>query len=207
MYKQFTLKINNLSYERGGRLLFRDLGFSLSQGEILQITGSNGSGKTTLLRTMCGLLPVQDGEIHWCGENAQNNQNNFRQNVHYLAHNNGLKPDLSVQENLEYYAAVIGIGTEKIATALECLNLDKYKDVLARQLSAGQQRRLAIARLCINPAAIWILDEPFVALDQASQDLFSDLMQEHVNQGGAIIFTSHQKLMNQANIQEVQLTC
>lgn len=173
-----TLHAIDLSVSRGGVALLEGLNFSLSPGTALVLRGPNGSGKTTLLRTVAGLQPPLAGRVEGGGEE-----------IAYAAHADGLKAMLSVSENLSFWASVFGTGD--IVAALRAFDLEALSDRLAGTLSAGQKRRLGLARLMVTGRAIWVLDEPTVSLDAASVELFAAAVRTHLGQGGSALIATH----------------
>jgi heme exporter protein A len=185
------LSAADLSCYRGERLVFSDLSFMVEGGEILEVAGPNGCGKTTLLRVLCGLLPPETGEIRWCGQPVSDVRSQFLRGLAYVGHADGIKGDLTVPENLHVARALHGGGGLEPEAALQKMGLAELHERLGRFLSAGQRRRLALARLLLNRASLWILDEPYTALDKAAAASTSRLLEEHADQGGIVIFTSH----------------
>jgi heme exporter protein A len=187
------LKVDNLGLERGGRSLIQGLGFELASGQALLVRGANGAGKTTLLRTLAGLLPLQSGQIHFSGS-AWEQECSLAVQSHYVGHAEALKGALSAKENLEFWALMLGgsAGAGLSCTAaLESLAIRHALDIPAAYLSAGQKRRLALARLLVAPRPLWILDEPFTALDQQAQSQLRKMIEEHLAQGGLMIASTH----------------
>jgi heme exporter protein A len=175
--------------------LFEGLSFGVSPGEALQVEGANGSGKTSLLRILAGLLPPAEGEVVWEGERISGSQRaRYLGGLAYLGHNLGLKADLTVLENLRMAAALAGrVGTESdLRFALDQLGLEDRAELAVRVLSAGQRQRVAMARLLISGARLWILDEPFTALDAAAVSQVVSLLENHLAQAGLAVLTSHQ---------------
>ncbi|TRW50277.1 cytochrome c biogenesis heme-transporting ATPase CcmA [Aliidiomarina halalkaliphila] len=182
-----------LSSIRGERTLFADLSMTVRAGEVWQIEGPNGAGKSSLLRILTGLLPAQAGTVHFQGESITQCRDEYHQSLLFIGHKSGVKPELTAIENLEFYAAVQGQPlVEPPYELLANVGLVGLEDIPAQGLSAGQQRRIALARLWLTQAPLWILDEPFTALDVAGIALLEARFAEHVGQGGAIILTSHQ---------------
>lgn len=189
------LSSENLACMRGERLVFSAISFAVKAGEVLLVTGANGSGKTSLLRIICGLLEAAEGEVRWNGSSARALGDGYRAELAYLGHQNGLKDDLSGAENLQIWAGVSGIAIDCDAarSALGRLGLHGREDLPVRWLSQGQKRRAAIARLLVAKRALWVLDEPFAALDRTSTAAVEALLQEHLAHGGMAVLTTHQE--------------
>jgi heme exporter protein A len=179
---------------RGDRRLFDDLSFSLHSGQLLHLKGHNGSGKTTLLRILAGLLHAEAGEILWNGASIRRARQEYHAELLYLGHLNGLKGDLSAVENLRIDAAIRGnpLGEEEAWQVLRDIGLRGHEDLPSKYLSQGQKRRVALARLWISHAALWILDEPFSALDVAAVDELQAVIRRHLERSGMVIVTTHQ---------------
>ncbi len=188
------LRAHGLACVRGDRRLFSDVDFSVSAGEWLQVEGANGAGKTSLLRIVAGLAHAEDGHLEWEGQPVDTVRDEFNARLLYLGHAPAIKDDLSALENLRTAAAVAGRPLDE-ATALAALRrigLKGREDLPTRVLSQGQKRRVALARLLCSQARLWILDEPFVALDVAAVALLCSILDEHLARGGMLMFTSHQ---------------
>lgn len=188
------LSVTHLSCARGDRTLFADLSFSLAEREWLHVKGRNGAGKTTLLRALVGLAPPQEGEVRWRGEPAPSEA--FRRDLIYLGHHAAVKEELTPVENLRLSAAIDGIGLSErdLLAALIRMGLRGREELPVRVLSAGQKRRVLLARLLTRPAKLWVLDEAFNALDTAAVTLLGELVQAHLDAGGLAVLTSHQAL-------------
>ncbi|PWQ95830.1 cytochrome c biogenesis heme-transporting ATPase CcmA [Leucothrix pacifica] len=189
-----TLSVKQLQCSRGDLCLFQDLSLELQAGQLLRLEGKNGSGKTTLLRTLCGLFMADEGEILWRGESIRKTPEVYYRELFYLGHQNALKLDLNPLENLQVLSRLVGqnVSEEVIEIALAKMGLAGYEDVPVRKLSQGQKRRVALSRLLINEAPLWVLDEPFVALDVAAVELLQSIIVQHVQDGGMVILTTHQ---------------
>jgi heme exporter protein A len=190
------LTVANLSCVRGERRLFADLAFELAVGEWLHVRGENGAGKTTLLRALVGLSPPDHGEICWRGEPIKSLGEDYRREVLYLGHYGAVKEDLTPLENLKLSASLDGrqIGDGEALAALHRFGLRGREELPVRCLSAGQKRRVLLARLVTRKATLWVLDEPFTALDVRAVDMLSALIAEHVAAGGLAVLTSHQAM-------------
>ncbi len=201
------LKVENLACSRDERLLFSNVGFELLPGQILLLEGSNGSGKTTLLRILCGFREADAGEIFWRGQPLADSD--YFDEMAYVGHADGSKKELSVLENLHFALALNTPGHYSIAQALDKVQLAGFDDNPVQTLSAGQKRRLSLARLLITHNQLWILDEPFTSLDKRGVELIENLMMDHTRQGGMVIMTSHQDLtLPHLDLQRVHLdTC
>jgi len=176
---------------RGGREVFSGLDFEASAGEALAVTGPNGSGKTSLLRLIAGLLTVADGSIALEGGEAELT---LPEQAHYLGHRDAFKPALSVTENLSFWRDHLGGEVLDARTSLSKVGLDHAEHLPAAYLSAGQRRRLSIARLLAVKRPVWLLDEPTNALDATGQSLFTTLMADHLSRGGLIVAATHAPL-------------
>ena len=186
------LQVRDLSCERDGRRLFAGLTFELMTGEALQVEGANGAGKTTLLRTLVGSSSDFSGEIRWDGAPLPQALPQLRESLLYIGHQAGVRRGLTPLENLAWY----GAGETEALAALEQVDLFGYEDSLCQHLSAGQNRRVALARLYLrNAAPLWILDEPLAALDVAGVSSLQGQMACHLSRGGSILFTSHQPVV------------
>jgi len=186
----FHLQAETLSCERGERLLFRGLDLSVRPGEIWLVEGANGSGKTTLLRILCGLRRPDDGLILWNGTPIEESRAEFHARIAYLGHHSGIKQELTAQENLRFARALCA-GRADIDPALTRVGLNELEELPVSAFSAGQRRRLAMARLLLSRARVWMLDEPFTALDPAGRTLVRELLAEHAAGGGSALLATH----------------
>ena len=190
------LEAHNLAATRGDTTLFSGLAFSLAPGALLRVTGANGSGKTSLLRALCGLLVPSAGEVRWKGENIHALREEFAMHLLYVGHSNALKDDLTADENLAVACALAGlrVPASRARAAIESLGLAGRERLPARALSQGQRRRAALARLAVSESLpLWILDEPFAALDTAAVDRVRSLVGAHLSRGGMVVLTTHQE--------------
>ncbi len=192
-WRDFRLAAENLAIGRSGRALTADLSFSLAGGEALVVTGSNGAGKSTLLRTLAGLLPSLAGTIRVSGDGIEvgDPPGLF---AHYLGHADGMKSGLTVRENLDFWAAMLGRQGSSAEAALAAVDLPHVADFPAGYLSAGQKRRVALARLLVARRPLWLLDEPTTALDVAAQQRFAGIMRAHLDNGGIVVAATHSPL-------------
>ena len=190
------LEIKSLSCVRGDRVLFRGLSFAMSRGELLHLKGHNGSGKTTLLRALAGLLLPESGEVCWQGQNIRSLREEYSRHLLFLGHLNGIKGDLSAVENLRISSILDGfpLEEERAWQVLAEMGLRGHEDLPSKHLSQGQKRRVALARLLVNNALVWILDEPFTALDVDAVDRLQAVIHGHVDKGGIAIVTTHQEV-------------
>ena len=188
------LEVTGLECVRGERRLFVGVGFRLQEGELLSLQGRNGSGKTSLLRMLCGLSPAAAGEIRWRGEIIAKLGDDYRRELCYLGHHDAIKDEFSPFENLQASARLADQALDEGAAleALERLGLAGRADLACRYLSQGQKRRVALARLCSDRRALWVLDEPYVALDAAAIELVAGLIGDHLQRGGLAVLTTHQ---------------
>lgn len=190
---ELLLEGKGLACCKNESVLFTGLDLALSGGEILQIDGVNGSGKTSLLRILCGLAQADAGEVTWHGRRIDIHRSEYLQEVIYIAHSNGIKVDLTSLENLTL-ASALCMKTSKrtLKEILSLVGLLDYAEQTASNMSSGQKRRLALARLLISDARLWILDEPFTSLDEDGKELVSKMIIRHVDDDGCVILTSHE---------------
>ncbi|WP_077887228.1 cytochrome c biogenesis heme-transporting ATPase CcmA [Escherichia coli] len=199
------LEARELLCERDERTLFSGLSFTLNAGEWVQITGSNGAGKTTLLRLLTGLSRPDAGEVLWQGQPLHQVRDSYHQNLLWIGHQPGIKTRLTALENLHFYHR--DGDTAQCLEALAQAGLAGFEDIPVNQLSAGQQRRVALARLWLTRATLWILDEPFTAIDVNGVDRLTQRMALHTEQGGIVILTTHQPLnVAESKIRRISLT-
>ena len=202
------LEVANLECIRGDRRLFTGLNFELADGELLHLHGHNGSGKTTLLRTICGLITPTDGEVRWQGDNVRKLRDDFARELVYIGHKNAIKADLTGTENLRIACQLDGmpVSVKQAWDALEKMGLRGHEDLPVRVLSQGQKKRVALARLLLNKSPLWILDEPFTALDKAAVAYLQTVIQEHVDEGGMAILTTHQEVaLTRGQVKQLRL--
>jgi len=190
------LTARGLCVYRGDRQLFNGLDMELGAGELLYVSGPNGSGKTTLLRLLCGLTVPEDGTIMWDQKAISRCGDDYRSELFYFGHLNGIKGDLSALENVLMNATLAGqsVTEDEALDALDLVGLESFEDLPTKVLSQGQKRRVALARLWLTQARLWVLDEPFSALDVAAVALLRDRMQAHLDVQGMIILTTHQEV-------------
>lgn len=190
------LEGHGLTSVRDGRVLFKDLDMRLKPSQGLHVQGPNGAGKTTLLRILCGLTQPRDGTVHWCGQAIERQRFAYHRELLYSGHVPGIKEELTALENLRFITALAGQKARSavLEQALQQVGLWGYEDVLVRVLSAGQRRRVALARLWLSHTRLWVLDEPFTALDREGIENLQQRLIHHLEQGGMVVLTSHQAL-------------
>ncbi len=192
--------MNELSGEalhlwRGEQHVLQGVSFGVASGQCLQVTGANGAGKTTLLRAICGLIPLESGRLFWRGADVVADRDAFHTQLSYLGHENALKGELTAAENLRFAAGMRRrTSAEEIRAALERTAVADSADTITRRLSAGQRRRVALARLLLIRASLWVLDEPTSNLDQRGQALLSELVGSHLETGGVAVVATHQSM-------------
>ena len=192
-----TLQACQLACTRGERQLFNDINFEINPGDAMRVAGTNGSGKTSLLRMLCGLAFPAFGEVRWHGRNIRVEREEFCSQLIYLGHANGVKDDLLAWENIVVASTLSGnpVSRDEAYAALAQLGLAQAADLPTRALSQGQRKRVALARLQLGmKAPLWILDEPFTALDQDAVKQLSDTLSHHLASGGMVIYTTHQEI-------------
>lgn len=188
------LSARGLTCIREERILFEELEFTIAAGDIVQIEGPNGAGKTSLLRILAGLSQPYDGNIYFQENPLAQQRETFHQELLYLGHLPGVKDEMTAQENLEFNLALHGLNSNTAEKTLSEVNLLGFEDALASHLSAGQHRRIALARLWQSQAKIWILDEPFTAIDKLGIKKLEQLFLQHADNGGCVVLTTHQDL-------------
>lgn len=189
------LKVDSICCIRQDRCLFEDLSFELHQGQIIQLEGQNGAGKTSLLRILAGFVRAESGKVMWQDQDIAKDNLQFSSDTLYIGHKTGVNGQLTAVENLAFWLETHGLETDQdLHDVLAQLGLVGLEDIPVRLLSAGQQRRVALARLWLNKAKLWMLDEPFTAVDKKGVVLLQQQFKKHLAQGGAIVLTSHQDL-------------
>ena len=200
-------EVINLSCARQHEALFTNLSFSLKAGEVLFIEGANGSGKSSLLRLLTGVATPAMGDVFWQNKPIQSAAACFAEQLHYLGHTNGLKLGLTVIENLNLAAHLSTVTPFNFKSVLTDLSLTAHQHMQAKYLSAGQKRRVALAKLFLFPKTIWLLDEPLTALDANTQALFLERLNTHLQQGGIAVISSHHPIhLPHANTRTLRLS-
>lgn len=185
------LEARELACRRGGRLILEAVSFALGPGDALLVAGPNGSGKSTLLRVLAGFLPAAGGDLAWDGEALRRDPSAWRARCHYVGHQNALKPVLRTGECLALAAGLLGGDGDRTGAALDTLGLGALAETEVRLLSAGQKRRLALARLIAAPRPVWLLDEPSAGLDRANRDALEIMIRTHRRAGGVVVAAAH----------------
>lgn len=191
------LEVSQLTAIRDERVLFESLSFTINSGELVQVEGRNGTGKTTLLRIITGLGDRDNGSISWNGEEIESSRDLFHQDLLFLGHQIGVKRELTAYENLRFYLSIHSrqpYDKNTIYNALTKVGLAGREDVPVGQLSAGQQRRVALARLWLSDHKLWILDEPLTAIDKQGVKVLESLFLQHAESGGIVMLTTHQDM-------------
>ena len=186
------LSADNLTLIRGERLLFKGLGFALKSGEMLLLEGRNGSGKTSLMRAIAGMLSLETGTVYWNDVPVAKQRQEFHGSMVWLAHRTGLKGDLTLVENLRFERALRAQSDRDPEAVYERLAIERLKKLPLRSLSAGQQRRVSLARMLLAGVPLWMMDEPFTNLDREGRRLVLDLVEEHLAEGGMCVMAAHQ---------------
>ena len=189
------LAVRDLFCDRDDRVLFENLDFDLSEGQVLQVQGSNGSGKTTLLRILCGLNDNYEGSIKWYGQEIEDQAASFFSSLLYIGHRVGLSKVLTPLENLRWSCSLKkAVSDDQIMAALKEVGLRGFEESPCYTLSAGQQQRASLARLIISPASLWLLDEPFTTLDTKGVTMLEKILQRQAQSGGSVLVTTHHSL-------------
>lgn len=199
------LSADDLTLFRGERCLFKGLSFALNPGELLLLEGRNGSGKTSLMRAIAGLIELETGELSWDGEPVRSHRQAFHAALVWMAHRVGFKADLTLVENLKFEAHLRSQSGADFEEVLKRLDINRLKRLPVRALSAGQQRRVALARMLLSGAMLWLMDEPFTNLDREGRALVMQLTTEHLDKGGMCIMAAHQDVDIGSNVQKVVL--
>jgi heme exporter protein A len=208
MKNAITLQAKQLACIRQRQIIFSPLSFNVNAGELLLIEGANGAGKSSLLRLLTGLITPAHGDILWCGQSIHANALLYRENLHYLSHSNGIKLGLTVAENLQLAGHLHNSNANSYDAVLSALQINAQQQIQAQYLSAGQKRRIALAKLLLMPKSIWLLDEPLTALDAQTQAFFIIQLTQHLQQGGIAVISSHHAMALPAlNIQRLILPC
>ena len=196
----------SLGCVRGDRLVFRGLSFELGGGNALVLSGPNGSGKTTLLRVLAGLLSATIGRVQvFTDDRAEVSDDAHDQSIHFVAHNDTVKSALSLKETLHFHADILGADRASVTDAMNTWDIERLADLPGALLSAGQRRRVALARLSLQSRPVWLLDEPLVALDRNARTRLHDACAQHRARGGLIVAASHEPFLEDAQILELGL--
>jgi heme exporter protein A len=198
------LQVAQLAFERNQQLLFSNIHFTLHAGQVLQLRGENGAGKSTLLRILGAFLEPVAGDICWDKKSVLQNAHAYQESLHYLGHHNGLKANLTIRENCELYASIAALSGSP-DTVLQQLALLHLADKPVKLLSAGQARRAALARLMLDPRALWLLDEPMTGLDESGRAILFAALLKHLSHGGMAIIATHYELDLHCDMQTLQL--
>jgi heme exporter protein A len=187
------LTIDNLSFYKDNKKIFSELSFSLSISSALIVTGKNGCGKSSLLKLIAGIYEIQSGRVLWGNENIENFRDDFNGDMQFIGHKNFLKPELTVKENLEFYADLRGTKNA-VAPALEFFSLKELQNSPVKNLSAGWQQRVILTKLLACPATVWLLDEPSNNLDKDGKEQLHELIKNRIKDRGLVILTSHDEM-------------
>jgi len=199
------LSAENLTLIRGERCLFEGLDFALESGALLLLEGRNGCGKTSLMRAIAGMLSLESGEIFWNEVPVSKQRQDFHGSLVWLAHRTGLKGDLTLVENLNFERALRPQSSRDAEEVYERLGIARLKKLILRSLSAGQQRRVALARMLLADVPLWLMDEPFTNLDREGRALVMELVEEHLAQGGLCVMAAHQDIEVSAPMTRIRL--
>jgi heme exporter protein A len=201
-----TLKVDNIHAWRGERHVLKGISLEVDSGELLHVAGANGTGKTTLLRVMTGLMRAEHGEVYWRGESIHRLPSQYQRALAYASHEPACKGDLSALENLQFSVRLKHAASDgELLQALSRCGVAHCAELPARVLSAGQRRRVALARILALQATLWLLDEPFSNLDAEGGKLLSSLLKEHVADGGLAVVVAHQELQVQWPLKRLEL--
>ena len=200
-----TLSGRDLAIIRGERCLFQGLSFELNRGEMLLLEGQNGSGKTSLMRAIAGMLSLESGEVCWNAEPILQQRQAFHGSLVWLAHRTGLKSDLTMLENLRFERSLRAQADVEHELLFERLGISRLKKLPLRSLSAGQQRRVALARMLLADVPLWLMDEPFTNLDREGRELVMKLADEHLERGGLCVMAAHQDVEIDAAVKRLSL--
>ncbi|MCB5161993.1 cytochrome c biogenesis heme-transporting ATPase CcmA [Marinomonas algarum] len=187
-----SLDVSNVWIERSDRDLCRDLSFTLRAGEVLRVLGDNGAGKSSLLKVVAGAMTPLEGRIMFNGQDVTSHRALLQQSMVYIGHGAGLKSMLTIEENLLSYCPAT--SPEQMQSVLDILDLANHQETYVKALSAGQSRRVALARLWLSQCPLWLLDEPFASLDVSGVAVVESKIQQHINEGGMVLLTTHQAL-------------
>ncbi|NND54847.1 MAG: cytochrome c biogenesis heme-transporting ATPase CcmA [Gammaproteobacteria bacterium] len=201
-----TLSGDNLTLIRGERCLFEGLSFAVSSGELLLLEGRNGCGKTSLMRAIAGMLSLEEGEVFWNNQPVHKQRQTFHGQLVWLAHRTGLKGDLTMVENLHFEKALRAQSSRDREAVYRRLGIERLKSLPLRSLSAGQQRRVALARMLLADVPLWLLDEPFTNLDREGRALVMELAEAHLKSGGLCVMAAHQDVEIDAPVQRISLS-
>ena len=199
------LSADGLTLFRGERLLFQGLSFALNPGGLLLLEGQNGSGKTSLMRAIAGLIEFEDGDVMWEGKPLRSNRPAFYGSLVWMLHRVGFKADLNLVENLRFESHLRAQSDEDFDEVLDRLGISRLKKLPLRSLSAGQQRRVALARMLLSKVPLWLMDEPFTNLDRQGRKLVMDVTTEHLERGGMCIMAAHQDVEIGGNVTKIVL--
>lgn len=197
---------HDLTLIRGDRCLFSGVSFALGAGSLLVLEGKNGSGKTSLLKAIVGMIDLEEGEILWNDRPVREVRREFFGSLVWVAHRTGLKSDLSLLENLRFESTLRPASSHDLDYVLDRLGIQRLRKLPLRSLSAGQQRRVALARMLLADAPLWLMDEPFTNLDREGRALVLDLVKEHLGRGGMCVIAAHQDIELDVPTERIQLT-